>query len=95
MFYIFANADGHLASVAENPIEPMEGYTIVETDAVYDYDRIHLVNGSIEELPPPPETMPHVEEPVDAIPMSSRDIELMNAIIGLSEELEKLKGDNK
>lgn len=94
MFYIFADSDGHLASVAENPIEPMEGYTIVETDVIYDYNRIHLVNGSIEELPPPPEPMPYVEEPIDGIPMPSKDVEIMNAIVGLSEELEKLKGAN-
>lgn len=92
MFYIFADSDGHLASIAENPIEPMEGYTIVETDVIYDYNRIHLVNGSIEELPPPPEPMPHVEELADRIPMPSKDVEIMNAIVGLSEELEKLKG---
>ncbi|WP_028255215.1 hypothetical protein [Veillonella magna] len=103
MFYIFADSDGHLASVAENLIEPMEGYTIIETDIVYDYNRIRLVDGSIKELPPLPDSIPYIEESTDRIPTLSKDriptlskdIEMMNAIIGLSEELEKLKGDNK
>ena len=90
MHYLF-NSNGTCVITAQSPIEPIEGYTHVESTEVYNPWEIRLVDGVItkQELPKeePKEELPH-EEPTEDNPKLTPSIEeLSDSVAGLYELL--------
>ena len=99
MHYLF-NGNGECVITAQSPIEPIDGYTHMESDEVYNPWEIRLVDGVItkqelpkeepkEELPheEPTEELPH-EEPTEDNPKLTPSIEeLSDSVAGLYELL--------
>ena len=54
MHYLF-NSNGECVIAAQSPIEPIEGYTHVESNEVYNPWEIRLIDGKIAKQEPPKE----------------------------------------
>lgn len=58
MHYLF-NSNGECVITAQSPIEPIEGYTYVESTEVYNPWEIRLIDGKITKQEPPKEKPPN------------------------------------
>lgn len=92
MFYVFSNQGGYCSAEGAEPIEEMDGYTIVESDIDYPINRIILENGVIKELPEeePREPPTYEEPPQEIIEEEQQDpviAEILEAIAGINEIL--------
>ena len=90
MHYLF-NSNGECVITAQSPIEPIDGYTHVESDEVYNPWEIRLIDGKITKQEPPKEEpkeeSPH-EEPTEDNPKLTPSIEeLSDSVAGLYELL--------
>lgn len=67
MYYIF-NSTGSCVITAQSPVEPIEGYTHVESTEVYNPWEIRLVDGKITKQEPQREEPPntHTDESTDS-----------------------------
>jgi len=90
MHYLF-NSNGECVITAQSQIEPIEGYTHVESDEVYNPWEIRLIDGVItkQELPKEePKEEPPREEPTEDNPKLTPSIEeLSDSVAGLYELL--------
>lgn len=86
MHYIF-DSTGTCVITSQTPIEPIEGYTHVESTEVYNPWEIRLIEGVIAKQEPPKEEPPH-EEPTEDNPKLTPSIEeLSDSVAGLYELL--------
>ena len=90
MHYLF-DGTGTCVITAKSPIEPIEGYTHVESTEVYNPWEIRLIDGVITKHEPPKEEpteeSPH-EEPTEDNPKLTPSIEgLSDSVAGLYELL--------
>lgn len=90
MHYIF-DSTGSCVITSQTPIEPIDGYTSVESTEVYSPWEIRLINGVITKQEPPKEEpkeeSPH-EEPTEDNPKLTPSIEeLSDSVAGLYELL--------
>lgn len=90
MYYIF-DSTGSCVITAQSPIEPIEGYTHMESPEVYNPWEIRLIDGVITKREPPKEESkeepPH-EEPTEDNPKLTPSIEeLSDSVAGLYELL--------
>nr|DAS20173.1 MAG TPA: hypothetical protein [Caudoviricetes sp.] len=86
MHYIF-DSTGTCVITSQTPIEPIEGYTHVESTEVYNPWEIRLIDGVIAKQEPPKEEPPH-EEPTEDNPKLTPSIEeLSDSVAGLYELL--------
>ena len=90
MHYLFNN-NGECVITAQSPIEPIEGYTHVESTEVYNPWEIRLIDGKITKQEPPKEEpkeeLPHEELTEDNPKMTPSIEELSNSVAGLYELL--------
>ena len=90
MHYLF-DSTGTCVITAQSPIEPIEGYTHVESDEVYNPWEIQLIDGVITKREPPkeePKEEPPHEEPTEDNPKLTPSIEeLSDSVAGLYELL--------
>lgn len=90
MYYIF-DSTGTCVITAQSPIEPINGYTHVESDDVYNPWEIRLIEGKITKQEPPkeePKEEPPHEEPTEDNPKLTPSIEeLSDSVAGLYELL--------
>ena len=90
MHYIF-DSTGSCVIKTQSPIEPIDGYTHVESDKVYNPWEIRLVDGVITKQEPPkeePKEEPPHEEPTEDNPKLTPSIEeLSDSVAGLYELL--------
>lgn len=87
MHYIF-DSTGSCVITSQTPIEPIEGYTSVESTKVYNPWEIQLVDGAIVKQEPKEETTeehPHEEQGDTPLPPSVED--LSKSVAGLYELL--------
>lgn len=95
MHYLF-NSNGECVITAQSPIEPIEGYTHVESTEVYNPWEIRLIDGKITKQEPPKEEPSNThtdwaeEEP--PVPTVSNE-QIMTALSEISEAMAKLIGD--
>ena len=87
MHYLF-NSNGECVITAQSPIEPIEGYTHVESDEVYNPWEIRLIDGVIMKQKAPKE-----EIVVEATPPEVSNEQIMSALSELSETMAQLIGD--
>lgn len=89
MYYLFKD-NGVCVITAESPIEPIEGYTLMESTKVYNPWEIRLVDGKITKQEPPKEKPPHThtgestdsqDEPAEVITPTVE--ELAKSVAGL------------
>ena len=90
MHYLF-NSNGECVIAAQSPIEPIDGYTLMESNEVYSPWEIRLIDGKITKQEPPKEEpkkkLPH-EEPMEDNPKLTPSIEeLSDSVAGLYELL--------
>ena len=86
MHYLF-NSNGECVIAAQSPIEPIDGYTLMESNEVYNPWEIRLIDGKItkQERPKeepkekPPNT--HTDEPAETIKPTVE--ELAKSVAGL------------
>lgn len=88
MHYIF-DSTGSCVITAQSPIEPIEGYTHVESDEVYNPWEIRLINGVITKQEPPKEepTEEHPKEEQGDTPLPPSVESLAESVAGLYELL--------
>lgn len=90
MYYIF-DSTGSCVITSQTPIEPIEGYTHVESTEVYNPWEIRLIEGKITKQEPPkeePKEEPPREEPTEDNPKLTPSIEeLSDSVAGLYELL--------
>lgn len=90
MYYIFDNT-GSCVITAQSQIEPIDGYTPVESTEVYNPWEIRLIDGKITKQEPPkeePKEEPPHEEPTEDNPKLTPSIEeLSDSVAGLYELL--------
>ena len=90
MHYLF-NSNGECVITAQSSIEPIEGYTHMESDEVYNPWEIRLIDGKITKQEPPkeePKEEPPHEEPTEDNPKLTPSIEeLSDSVAGLYELL--------
>ena len=90
MHYLF-DSTGSCVITAQSPIEPIEGYTHVESDEVYNPWEIRLINGVITKQEPPKEepTEEHPkEEPTEEHPKEEQgDTPLPPSVESLAESV--------
>ena len=85
MYYLF-NSNGECVITAQSPIEPINGYTHVESDEVYNPWEVRLIDGAITKQEPPKEEPK--EEPTEDNPKLTPSIEeLSDSVAGLYELL--------
>ena len=95
MHYLF-NENGECVITAQSPIEPIDGYTHVESDEAYNPWEIRLIDGKITKQEPPREEPSNThtdwaeEEP--PVPTVSNE-QIMTALSEISEAMAKLIGD--
>lgn len=87
MHYLF-DSTGSCVITAQSPIEPIEGYTRVESTEVYNPWEIRLIDGVITKQ----ETQKE-ETVVEATPPKVSNEEIMSALSELSETMAQLIGD--
>ncbi|WP_295790075.1 hypothetical protein [uncultured Veillonella sp.] len=92
MYYMFSNKDNLCSAVGNDPMQDMEGYTIIESDVEYPINRIILDGGTIKVLPDEePREPPILEElPPEIIEEEEQDpiiAEILEAIAGINEIL--------
>lgn len=86
MHYLF-NSNGECVITAQSPIEPIDGYTHVESTEVYNPWEIRLIDGKITKQEPPkeePKEKPpntHTDEPAETITPTVE--ELAKSVAGL------------
>lgn len=54
IYYMFSNETNLCAACGDFEMQPIEGYTIVQSDTIYNLQDIKLTNGEITKIPPPP-----------------------------------------
>ena len=90
MHYLF-NSNGECVIAAQSPIEPIDGYTFMESNEVYSPWEIRLIDGKITKQEPPkeePKKKPPHEEPMEDNPKLTPSIEeLSDSVAGLYELL--------
>ena len=90
MHYIF-DSTGSCVITAQSPIEPIDGYTLMESTEVYSPWEIRLIDGKITKQEPPkeePKEEPPHEEPTEDNPKLTPSIEeLSDSVAGLYELL--------
>ena len=88
MHYIF-DSTGSCVITAQSPIEPIEGYTHVESDEVYNPWEIRLINGVITKQEPQKEepTEEHPKEEQGDTPLPPSVESLAESVAGLYELL--------
>ena len=88
MHYLF-DSTGSCVITAQSPIEPIEGYTHVESDEVYNPWEIRLINGVITKQEPPKEepTEEHPKEEQGDTPLPPSVESLAESVAGLYELL--------
>ena len=87
MHYLF-NGNGECVITAQSPIEPIEGYTHVESDDVYNPWEIRLINGKItKQEPPKEEPTEHPQEEQGDTPLPPSVESLAESVAGLYELL--------
>ena len=95
MHYIF-DSTGSCVITAQSPIEPIDGYTLMESTEVYSPWEIRLIDGKITKQEPPkeepkeepPHEEPPHEEPTEDNPKLTPSIEeLSDSVAGLYELL--------
>lgn len=90
MHYLF-DSTGSCVITAQSPIEPIEGYTLMESNDVYNPWEIRLTDGKITKQEPPkeePKKKPPHEEPTDDNPKLTPSLEeLSDSVAGLYELL--------
>lgn len=88
MHYIF-DSTGSCVITSQSPIEPIEGYTHVESDEVYNPWEIRLINGKIIKQEPPKEepTGEHPQEEQGDTPLPPSVESLAESVAGLYELL--------
>ena len=90
MYYIF-DSTGSCVITSQTPIEPIEGYTHVESTEVYNPWEIRLIEGKITKQEPPkeePKEEPPHEEPTEDNPKLTPSLEeLSDSVVGLYELL--------
>lgn len=86
MHYLF-NSNGECVITAQSPIEPIDGYTHVESDEVYNPWEIRLIDGKITKQEPPKEEPPHEEQTEDNPKLTPSIEELSDSVAGLYELL--------
>lgn len=89
---MFSNKDNLCSAVGSDPMQDMEGYTIIESDVEYPINRIILDGGTIKVLPEEePREPPILEElPPEIIEEEEQDpiiAEILEAIAGINEIL--------
>ena len=88
MHYLF-NSNGECVITAQSPIEPIEGYTHVESNEVYNPWEIRLIDGKITKQEPskeePKEEHPQEEQGDTPLPPSVES--LAESVAGLYELL--------
>lgn len=88
MHYLF-NSNGECVITAQSPIEPIEGYTLMESTEVYNPWEIRLIDGKITKQEPPKEEPkeepPHEEQGDTPLPPSVES--LAESVAGLYELL--------
>ena len=81
MHYLF-NSNGECVITAQSPIEPIEGYTLMESTEVYNPWEIRLINGVITKQEPPK------EEPIEEHPKEEQgDTPLPPSVESLAESV--------
>ena len=90
MYYIF-DSTGACVITSQTPIEPIEGYTLMESAEVYNPWEIRLIDGKITKQEPPkeePKKEPPHEEPTEDNPKLTPSLEeLSDSVAGLYELL--------
>ena len=88
MHYLF-DSTGSCVITSQTPIEPIEGYTHVESDEVYNPWEIQLINGVITKQEPPKEepTEEHPKEEQGDTPLPPSVESLAESVAGLYELL--------
>ena len=88
MHYLF-DSTGSCVITSQSPIEPIEGYTHVESDEVYNPWEIRLINGVItkQESPKEEPTEEHPKEEQGDTPLPPSLEELSDSVAGLYELL--------
>lgn len=61
---MFSNETKLCAACGDFEMQPIEGYTIVQSDTIYNLQDIKLANGEITEIPPPPFNADTYKEPL-------------------------------
>ena len=95
MHYLF-NGNGECVITTQSAIEPIDGYTHIESDEVYNPWEIRLIDGKITKQEPPKEEQSNThtdwaeEEP--PVPTVSNE-QIMTALSEISEAMAKLIGD--
>lgn len=97
MHYLF-DSNGECVITAQSPIEPIEGYTDMESTEVYNPWEIRLIDGKITKQEPPKEEPkeepPHEEQGDTPLPPSVESLaesvaglyELLASVVPQSEE---------
>ena len=88
MHYLF-NSNGECVITAQSPIEPIDGYTHVESTEVYNPWEIRLIDGKITKQEPPKEDPIRDEPPVPTV----SNEQIMSALSEISETMAQLIGD--
>ena len=86
MHYIF-DSTGTCVITAQSPIEPIEGYTHVESDEVYNPWEIRLIDGKITKQEPKEEPTEHPQEEQGDTPLPPSVESLSESVAGLYELL--------
>lgn len=87
MHYLF-NSNGECVITAQSPIEPIEGYTHMESTEVYNPWEIRLIDGKItKQEPPKEETTEHPQEEQGDTPLPPSVESLAESVAGLYELL--------
>ena len=82
MYYAF-NKQGDCLIYADSPIEPIDGYTIIESDKKYNLWEIKLVNGTIQTVEPN-DTTTKMEQ-MESTEVEPKQLAIMNALAELAE----------
>lgn len=87
MHYLF-NSNGECVITAQSPIEPIDGYTSIESTEVYNPWEIRLVDGAIVKQEPKEETTEeHPQEEQGDTPLPPSVESLAESVAGLYELL--------
>ena len=88
MYYIF-DSTGACVITSQTPIEPIDGYTHMESDDAYNPWEIRLINGVITKQEPPKEELKekHPKEEQGDTPLPPSVESLAESVAGLYELL--------
>lgn len=87
MHYIF-DSTGTCVITSQSPIEPIEGYTSIESTEVYNPWEIRLIDGKItKQEPPKEEPTEHLQEEQGDTPLPPSVESLAESVAGLYELL--------